>query len=109
MSNLTETQHIVLEEIAYGYVYKKNGHGYIKQAPEGGQWEKASIAVKSLVMATQPLLALLTTEDDRIYLTSDGWSAFIDGGAYVPRGDALRLTKLADERVGFIQSMIEPE
>lgn len=105
MATLTKMQFSVLEEIAYGFIYRQQSrHGYIKQAPEGGAWEKASIAVKSLILARPALLAVIA--ERRVYLTSAGWSAFIDDGSYVPRGEQLRLTTLADERVAFVLSMI---
>lgn len=108
MTKLTDMQHIVLEEIAYGYVYKKYGHGYIKQAPEGGGWEKASITVKSLVKASPPLLAVLTGDEYRVYLTSKGWQAFTPDGIVLV-GESAELTQKADWRVNYLERMTDDD
>lgn len=103
MPTLTKRQYSVLEEIAYDFEYRRYRSGYIKRPPEGGTWEKASVAVKSLILARTPLLAVLKTEQNRVYLTSQGWRAFAPD---VELGtEPRRLTQLADERVAFIRSM----
>lgn len=115
MRKLTKLQREVLEEIAYGFHYRvargSSGrrHGYIKRAPEGGAWEKASITVKALIAFPSPLLAELPTENSRVYLSSLGWTA-LTAEEYPPAGsEAAQLTILADERVQYLLSMLVRE
>lgn len=111
---LTKLQRDILEEIAYDFRYRvargSSGrkHGFIKQAPEGGAWQKASVAVKSLKAFPRPLIAELPTEGGRFYLTTAGWMEFLtEGDEYPPVGsEAWRLTNLADQRVEYLLSML---
>lgn len=114
---LTKLQRDILEEISYDFRYRvardSSGrkHGFIKQAPEGGAWEKASGAVKSLKAFPSPLIAELPSEGGRFYLTTAGWLAFLDTfppngyETYPPAGsEARRLTDKADQQVEYLLS-----